>query len=301
MAAWHHRASELLDTPPQYIVKMIRVPIFNARLKNEYRALKLLESKGIGDRETLPRVVFFGQHKDLSILGETAIDGTPLRQRTEATASCPYARAALDWLINLGAATADSSAAMPEQVAAALQKLFRRFVEIYQLTPQHRAFLSEQMATIAHSQEAFPLVFQHGDPGTWNVMVTRSGRVAFLDWEAAEPQGMPLWDLFYFVRSYIVWAARVHGTRDRLKAFTRGFLAESPLSQMVIEVTGRYCERTSVPVHLIEPLFYTCWMHRALKEANRLKPAKLEEGHYVSLLRLCIQRHDAPTLRRLFS
>jgi hypothetical protein len=286
---------------PEYIVKMIRDPIFNPRLENEYRALSLLHEKGIGDRETLPQVVFFGHHSDLAIVGETAIDGTPFRQQTEATADCPYARAAIDWLIDLSAATANPTAATPEQVAEGLRKLFNRFVEIYRLTPEQHAFLAEQIATIARSQEALPLVFQHGDPGTWNVMVTKSGRVAFLDWEAAESQGMPLWDLFYFTRSYCVGAARARGTRDRLEGFSQQFLAESPLSRLVVEATGRYCERTGLPGHLVEPLFYTCWMHRALKEANRLTPASLEGGHYVNLLRLCIEQRNAPTLRRLFS
>ena len=51
----------------------------------------------------------------------------------------------------------------------------------------------------------------------------------------------------------------------------------------------------------VEPLFYTCWMHRALKEATRLPPEHLEEGHYLRLLRLCIERRSAPALRRLFA
>lgn len=295
--AGHRRARE----SPDYVVKMIRDPIFNPRLENEFRALSLLHEKGIGDRETLPQVAFFGHHSDLAVLGETAIDGTPFRQQTEATADCLYARAAIDWLVDLSAATANPTAATPEQVAEGLRKLFERFVEIYQFTLEQRTYLVEQIATIACSQEAFPLVFQHGDPGTWNVMVTKSGQVAFLDWEAAEPQGMPLWDLFYFLRSYCVGAARARGTRDRLEGFTQHFLAESPFSQLVIEATGRYCERTALPGPLVEPLFYTCWMHRALKEANRLTPASLESGNYVNLLRLCIEQRNAPTLGRLFS
>jgi len=42
-------------------------------------------------------------------------------------------------------------------------------------------------------------------------------------------------------------------------------------------------------------------MHRALKEATRLPAERLERGHYVSLLRLCIDRRSAPALRRLFA
>jgi aminoglycoside phosphotransferase (APT) family kinase protein len=136
------------------------------------------------------------------------------------------------------------------------------------------------------------LVFQHGDPGTWNVLVTKNGRVAFLDWEAAEVEGMPLWDLFYFLRSYCVGAARSQGATDPLAGFRQQFLGETQLGQLVREATRHYCERTSLSAQLIEPLFYLCWMHRALKEATRLSPSKLERGHYINLLRLCIDQRE---------
>jgi SAM-dependent methyltransferase len=281
---------------PTYIVKMVRDPIFNPRLENEYRALTLLQQKGIGDRETLPRVVFFGHHAGLAIVGQTIIEGVPFRQQTQWTAGCPYLHAATEWLINLSAATAK-----PEKVTTGLEMLFKRFGEIYQLSPDHRTFLTDQIATIAACDEPFPLVFQHGDPGTWNAMATPSGRVAFLDWEAAEPQGMPLWDLFYFLRSYCVGSARAGGVRDGLAGFAQQFLAETPLSRFVLASVERYCERTSLPTHLVEPLFHTCWMHRALKEATRLPPASLAGGHYVNLMRLGIEQRQTLTLRQLFS
>jgi hypothetical protein len=285
---------------PEYIVKMVRDAAFNARLENEYRALSLLYEWGIGHRETLPQAVFFGHHSNLAILGETMIDGVPFRQQTKATADCPYARAAINWLTDLGATTADSTAATPAQVAESLMKLFTQFTEIYQLTQDQHTFLNKQIATIGRSQDAFPLVFQHGDPGTWNVMLRPTGQPVFLDWEAAEPQGMPLWDLFYFMRSYGVWAARLSGTRDSLKGFSRQFLVDSALSRFLIEATDSYCQRSGLPHSLVEPLFFTCWMHRALKEATRLTPTKLEDGHYVNLLRLCIEQRNSAALRRLF-
>ena len=295
------RAGGSPEAPPAYIVKMTRDPALNARLANEYRALTLLHEKRLGDLETLPQTAFFGYHGGLAIVGETVINGLPFRTRTTATADCPYARAAIDWLVELGTATANSVAATPTQVASALEALFDQFVQIYQLTPGHRDFLAGQIAAIAGSREPFPLVFQHGDPGPWNVVVTPSGRVAFLDWEAAEPEGMPLWDLFYFMRSHTVWAARVRGVQSSLGTIAQQWLHESPLSAWVIASTQRYCERIGLPEHLLEPLFYTCWMHRALKEATRRAPHHLEDGHYVNLLRLCIEQREAPMLRQLFS
>jgi hypothetical protein len=286
---------------PEYIVKMTRDQTLNPRLENEYQALLWLQEKGIGDEETLPRGVFMGYHGGLAVVGESMIHGQPFRRRTKATADCPHGRAVIEWLIDLGAATADSAVATPAQVADVLEELLTRFMAIYRLAPKQIAFLRDQIRRVACSQQPFPLIFQHGDPGTWNIIITKDERVALLDWEAAEPQGMPLWDLFYFLRSYCTGAARKQGIRDSLKGFEHLFLSESPFNSLVVEATRRYCQQTKLAERLVEPLFYTCWLHRALKQATHLPSAKVETGHYVNLLRLCIDRRSSPILRTLFA
>src|SRR5262249_34408230 len=195
------------DTP-EYIVKMTRDSALNPRLENEARALMWLAERGTGDREPFPKIVFHGHHKDLAIVGETVIDGVPLERGSSGAAASEHAAAAAEWLTELGAATADRSAVSPLQVSEALGPLVERVAQIYRLTQEQHDFLAGQIAAVGRSRAAFPLVFQHGDPGTWNIWVTPSERVAFLDWEAAEPHGMPLWDLFYFVRTYGAWAMR---------------------------------------------------------------------------------------------
>lgn len=294
----------LFDRPkqaPQYVVKMTRAAALNPRLENESRALQLLREKGFGDRETLPQVAFFGHHKQLAIVGETVVEGVPFEQQTAATADCQYAHAAVDWLIDLSAATVDRHAATGLQAAEGLEQLYKRFVDIYQVSDEHQAFLAAQIATIRHFQGPFPTVFQHGDPGTWNVMVTPSGRVGFLDWEAAETAGMPLWDLFYLMRAYGVLVSRRAGTRDMTKGFAEQYLRDTPISAMLADATRRACDRIGIVSLLVEPLFYTCWMHRSLKEATRLERSSLERGHYIQLLRACIDQRTTPALQRLFA
>ncbi len=278
---------------PEYIVKMTRDPALNPRLENEYRALRLLADKGIGDEETLPQVAFFGHHSGLAIVGETIVNGVPFEQRSTGTPACAYMRNAADWLTDMSVATTDWEAATPAQVAEALNDLFERFAAIYPLLPEQRRFLSGQLETLGQSQQPFPLVFQHGDPGTWNIWVTPSGRTAFLDWEAAETQGMPLWDLFYFIRTYGAWSARATISGDVTKGFGDQFLTASPFQALMVEATARYCERVGLPAEFIEPLFYTCWMHRGLKEATRLTPTMLARGHYFNVLRAAIDQRAA--------
>lgn len=281
------------STNPEYIVKMTRDPALNPRLENEYCALRLLAEKGIGDPETLPQIAFFGHHNELAIVGETIVEGVPFEQRSTGAVTCAFMRNAADWLTDMSVATADWQAATPAQVADALNNLFERFAQIYPLLPEQRRFLADQIDSLRQSSSAFPLVFQHGDPGTWNIWVTPAGRTAFLDWEAAEVQGMPLWDLFYFIRTYGSWAARATTTGDVTKGFAEQFLSASPFNALLVEATARYCERVGLPTEFIEPLFYTCWMHRGLKEATRLTPAMLPRGHYFNVLRAAIDRRDA--------
>ena len=284
---------------PEFIVKITRDSALNPRLENEYRALVTLEQQGIGDRDSLPRVAFYGQHAGLAMLGETIVDGIPFEQRSDETADCTYMQATIDWLTRLGEATADRNAASPAQVAETMQRLLSRFAQIYRLSTEHYEFLRQQTDALAQADDQFPLVFQHGDPGTWNILITQTGNVAFLDWEAAEAQGMPLWDLFYFMYTYGVWAARTATASDRMKGFEQQFLADSPISAALVKATARYCAAVGLNEQLIEPLFYTCWMHRALKEATRLTEKQLNQGHYLNMLRASIDRRAA--LAPLFS
>jgi hypothetical protein len=284
----------------EHIVKMTRDPAFNGRLENEWRALTLLAEQGIGDAETLPQPTFLGQHAGLAVLGETAVVGVPFLERTEATPECPYARDAVEWLVELAGAPAGGTISRME-AAAALGALRDRFLEIYDVDPALRTFLGDQIDNVAVGASGFPLVFQHGDPGCWNLVVTPSERLGFLDWEAAEPNGMPLWDLFYFLRSYGVAVSRAAGTNDPTESFVRHYLEASDLGVILVDAVRLICERTRLDPGLVEPLFYTCWMHRALKEATRLPPNRLESGTYIRLLRLCAARRASSGLQHLFS
>jgi hypothetical protein len=286
---------------PDSVVKMTRDPKLNPRLETEWHALTLLQERGIGDEGTVPRPLFAGRHADLAIVGETAVDGVPFRRQTRATADCPYARAVVDWLLELGTLTAHTQPTGSPGIAAWLEALLARFTELYRVDPVHGDFLADQVAAIARSEAGLPLVFQHGDPGPWNLLVTREGRPAFLDWEAADPEGLPLWDIFHFLRSFGLAISRRTGRSDPIRSFTEQVLADSDLSRLIAQATTRFCAATALRPELVEPLFYLCWMHRALKEVPRLHPARLDTGRYVNVLRRAIDQRHAPGLRRLFS
>ncbi len=281
---------------PELVVKLDRDAAFNVRLENEYAALAELHRLAPALAAHVPEPLFLGHPGKLAAVGERMVRGRPFTSRTDGSATCPRGLQAVEWLTELGRATADP--VRPAQAADALHDLFTRFVAIYQPSAGEQEFLRAQIARVAASPYALPAVLQHGDPGPWNLFVRPDGTVVFLDWEAAELRGMPLWDLFYFLRSYVL-LGRVRGLHSRLDSFAAAFLGESPLSSFLQQAVEHYCARVGLHPTLVEPLFFTCWMHRALKESARLHPARLGDGRFLEVLRHCIAHREAPGLDRL--
>jgi phosphotransferase family enzyme len=288
------------DTQPQSVVKITRDGRHNPRLENEWSALTLLRERGIGDARTRPSPLFLGRHAGLAILGETAVAGVPFLERTTATDDCPYARAVVEWLLELGISTAHT-APDPAQLVSSLEALLERFGELYRPDRETERLLDDELSALAASAKGLRLVFQHGDPGPWNVLVTADGSPGFLDWESADPDGMPLWDLFHFLRSFGLTVSRRAGRHDRGRSFVDRVLTTSGLNDLLVHATKRFCDETGLSTRLVEPLFYLCWVHRAVKEASRLPQDELGSGRYFNLLRLAVARRDAVGLQRLFS
>lgn len=268
---------------PALVVKITRSRRFNDRLETEISALRDLEVAGVVEPATVPRIAFSGRPGGLVVAAETALHGAPFRQRSSGEPDCPLALAAVNWLLRLGSATADRSSVSPALAAERMTLLVARFRQVYDPPARISGFLEEQLAQV-DSAKAFPVVFAHGDAGNWNLLVSDDGRVAFLDWENAEPLGVPLWDLFYFLQTYGVWAASVAGIRYGPKVFTRQLLLDSPFHRLLVRTTAQYCAVTRLPPELVSPLFHLFLVQQAVREGLRLSPAGLARGRYVQLL-----------------
>jgi phosphotransferase family enzyme len=283
---------------PRFVVKATRDGELNGRLEVERDALDRLHSTNAVSSSTIPSVAFSGIEAGRAVLGLTAVHGRPFTSVTQASEHCPHAARAFEWLTGLGSATATPVAGA--ELAAHLGDILERFLGMYDVGAPYRVVLEEQIGIIERTP-TFPAVFQHGDPGAWNLLVAGDGSVAFLDWEAAEHRGVPLWDVFHLARSYAVVAARAAGEHNMMRAIDRHLLGESPLNAMFADVVSRYRTAVGVPAELVEPLFHTSWMHRALKEATRLPEARLGESHYLALLRRGIDGRRSPGVERVLA
>jgi aminoglycoside phosphotransferase len=287
------------STTPAVVVKLTRHPSVNRRLETERDALRRLATYGDAIGGRVPRVLFSGRHAGLAVVGESALPGVPFADLTSPGGPDAAAKDALDWLTRLAVVSARPAAA--DAVAEALHDLHGRYVALCRPTAAEAARLADAIELVARSSGPFPVVVQHGDPGTWNLLVDDAGRVSFLDWENADAAGMPLWDVFYLLRSHAVGTARRAGVRRRLAGVERYLFGASPLSDSIVRAVGGYASQLRIDPALVEPLFHLCWMQQALKEATRTDPARVRDGHYNRLLRLGLERRTAPTLQRVFS
>lgn len=283
-----------------YIIKIVSDPSLNGRLNNELRALLRLQEWGMANGEIVPRVAFSGEHAGVAILGQSLVEGAPFENKSRGGTSCPHASAALEYLLQLGNVSRQATVANGTEVAIGVGRLLTMFAEIYK-DAELVAFLQDMVEKLRSCTAPIPVVFQHGDPGVWNLLVTPTGKVGFLDWEAAEPTGLPLWDVFHFLRSYGVMSSRRRGIRGTLPAFESAFLAESEMARWGRQVIDDYSRSVAVPRQALEPLFYACWMHRSVKEAARLEAGNRDRGHYLNLMRLCIRERSRHFTRRLLS
>lgn len=262
---------------PELIVKATRDATQNGRLENEERALRRVAELGLVDAGTAPAVVFSGEHGGLKILAETALEGRLL----SSAAGASGVSHAYGWLTDLSAASARRDEQATAQTLSLLESVGSSVLRIYPLDHNTRDRLQRAIDAVAASADLLPGVFVHGDAATWNAMLRTDGRVAFLDWEAAAGQGMPLWDLFYFARSHVLDRAKLRRHARRPANLVRTLLADPDFRKAV----ESYCHRLEIPTELVAPLFSLCWAYRAVREVTRLKVEQLSKGHYFRLLK----------------
>ncbi|HEU4672502.1 MAG TPA: hypothetical protein VFS32_06335 [Candidatus Limnocylindrales bacterium] len=264
---------------PALVVKQTRNVADNRRLEREFEALRTVGDLDLGPSTVVPSARFVGRVGDRLVVGESAVAGVDIRSVVRPGTDDPALRAVVDWLTRQALLT--RRAVAPGAWSAALGELLARCEAAYALAPSESAALRASIDRLDAAGGALAAVFGHGDAGAHNILATPDGRIAPLDWEGAEDAWPPTWDLIYFLRSYA-------GTRPRFGATSTArhhLIDGSRLTPALGRALAAYVADVGVPADLLVDLFHTCWMHRAVKEAARLPPARRDRGSFVRLLR----------------
>jgi hypothetical protein len=245
---------------PSWVLKFARVEGYGAQFDADEQGLALAERIGATREGHAPRLVgrfeVAGRHASL----ETAATGKSLGALLRSVGLTAETRSLVervaDWIADKDIRSRVDSSKL-EAERARLARLVR----------QRRGLPFG--AEVVDSLAPVPGVVLHNDLGCWNVVTQEPGFVV-LDWESARADGLPLWDLWYFLADAAATAERVPRERreEHLAALFRG---EHELSRLLFRLTRRVVEALQIDAGAVGTVATLCWLHHSQSNVTRAR------------------------------
>ena len=263
---------------PVLVAKVARVAGVSVSLEREVANLRAVQASRAGGFDSIPRLVAFEEYRGRPILVETALVGRsmdPASIRRDLAGCCEAVTA---WLTDVQRPS--PSVADADWFERLVERPLRHFAQVFPLSAEEARLLGRtgDLAASLH-QARLPLVFEHGDLSSPNVMLLKDGGAGVVDWELAKPRGLPACDLFFFL-TYAAFALRKARTsRDYVSAFDAAFFGPAAWARRYV---AAYAERLQLPVHLLTPLFVSCWARYMTSLLVRLDGAERSDERFGS-------------------
>lgn len=240
---------------PAWALKLARVRDYEEPFARDEHGLALAREAGGNTSRHAPRLagrfVVDGHHASL----ETAAVGerlsTLLPRRSKAAQSAFSEVAAWSLVVGVDTGTRDG---LREELA----RLEREVLPAWDVPAQLVADLG-----------AVPMVLQHNDLGTWNIVSAGPGRFTILDWESARRHGLPLWDLLYFAVDALGLLDRMGSFEERAAHAVRLLRGDLPASSTLFEWIRRYVQELQLPPESVGRLATLCWLTHGLSHVAR--------------------------------
>jgi hypothetical protein len=244
----------------------------------------------------VPRVIFFHDCAGQTALGETVLAGEPLFRRLRRDNYRDLALKMTDWLADLAgrAPARPRSEWWPRLVEAPLRVFEESFGSI--VDPERLRETRAILATVGD----LPLVFEQRDCSPWNVLIAPDGKLAVLDWESAEPRGLPALDLIYFLTYLAFFLDNAMETGRFGESYRAALDPATFTGEVQVECQRRYLTLTGMDPAALRPLRLLVWLIHAHSEfrqfsaesAGRPAPDRLSRSLFVRLWENELE-HDA--------
>jgi hypothetical protein len=252
---------------PRAIVKFSRVPAADEALEREAAVLRSLER----DRPALtgvPRLLAEGQRAGRRALAESAVFGKPLIAELTPQRFAGLATPVASWLTGL------VEAAPPRPRDEWWQRLAGE-----PLAEFERNFGAVAAETAARARQRLeglsdlPEACEHRDCSPWNVVLSGDGAPGLLDWESAEPRGLPGLDLAYFLANCAFILDRALDSGRTRESYERLLDPATPYGAVVATCAAEYCERLGIGAETYARLRLLCWIVHSRSDHRHLTMA----------------------------
>jgi hypothetical protein len=271
---------------PPAIVKFSRVPAADEALEREAAMLRSLER----DRPALagvPRLLAQGRRAGRLALAESAVFGEPLIAALSAESFAGLATPVGKWLVGL----VETGAPRPREewwqrlVGEPLAEFERNFGSV-----------AKEAATLARQRldglGDLPEACEHRDCSPWNVVLAADGAPGLLDWESAEPRGLPGLDLAYFLANCaFVLDGALESGRTR-ESYARLLDPATPYGAVAAHCAAEYRRHLGIDADTYARLRLLCWIvhsrsdhqHLTMAAAGAPSPEALRGSAFLGLV-----------------
>jgi len=260
-----------LSTNSLLVVKVARLKGHRWGIEREAANLRAAEAIGHNGCESIPRIVVCEPYRGHAMLVETALAGRPMDPATVHRRPADCCDAVMAWLTNLQRPDGRTVHQGSQSFTRSIERPLSRFEETFPLSAEEVLLLEHTRDSLAPLRTArIPPVFEHGDLSHPNVIVLPNGKVGVIDWELADPRGLPAQDLFFFL-TYVAFARRQSGPgRSYLPAFHAAFFGQTAWASPYVLA---YARQLQLPSQMLTPLFVACWARRIARLLQRLDEA----------------------------
>jgi hypothetical protein len=218
----------LRSEDPALVLKVARVADRGEVARREAAALERIAAGPERWRASAPALVHLGRPWDLPTLVETAVSGRPLDPAMVRRDPERAIAAVSGWLVSMV-----RSADTPESGAVPARDRIERLLDAPMTTFMAGWSGREEQPLIDATRAAgdtvraarLPVAFEHGDASHPNLLRRSDGSLAAVDWECAEPEGLPLHDLTTFLAYVAVVRARTAARHDEGEVIASSLLA----------------------------------------------------------------------------
>lgn len=252
-----------LDNDSGLAVKFARAEKAATALNREAEILHRLQDER-GSLAGAPWVRASGERAGQRAIVQDSMNGRLLSAGLSEADFATVAPQLTEWLIALaGEAQAQPASAWSQRLL--FEPLDRLERDLGDRLP---AGLGERARRALGDLGELPLTWEHRDLGPWNVVLDADGSPGVIDWEDAEPLGLPLLDLVYFLVTcslLIEGALDDTGDSERIVAGYRRLLdPQTAHGEIAATCLAEYRERLGVGEADLGRLRLLCWIVQAL-------------------------------------
>jgi aminoglycoside phosphotransferase len=245
---------------PAIVVKVPRLADGDPGLEREADNLRAAHGSRPGAHGSIPEVLAHEPMGRRAVLAETALAGRALDPGV--VRRDPEAAVALvsTWLLDR---VRDDVPPDGREVERLVSEPLRRFGRALPGEADLVAATAARVASLTGA--ALPAVVEHGDLSHPNLLVA-DGALGVVDWELAEPRGLPLHDLYFFL-AYVAFARR---RARRLDAQVAAFDEAFRPGGWGRTAADDHARRLGLDRDLLGALFVACWARYTVGLLGRL-------------------------------